>query len=233
MATAKKINVLTADKIRARLAGMIEARENYKKQVSNLHVFISAGNRKTGAIPSVSLIPVADCANCAACAGSCYDLRNDCIYNGVKDSRARNSAIFAADPGKYFREISAYCTMIEPRYFRWHIGGDIVNSLYLAGMVKVAQENPGTTFLAFTKSDNVVNNYINNGGEIPQNLSIVFSNWFGAILNNPYNFATSNPLNIEGETTTEKPGFVCPGNCLTCKKCFKAQAGDAIIFPLH
>lgn len=234
MATlAKKINVLDAEKIRARLAGMIAARKLYEDIADKLHVYISAGNRKTGAIPSVSLIPVADCANCAACSGSCYDLRNDCIYNGVKDTRARNSAIFRADPAKYFREISEYCAMIEPKYFRWHIGGDIVNSLYLAGMVKVATENPGTIFLAYTKSNKIVNQYIEAGGIIPENLTIIFSNWFGAILENPYNLPTSNPLNIDGETTTEKAGFVCPGNCLSCKKCFKAQAGDAVIFPLH
>lgn len=230
---AKKINVLDAEKIHTRLAGMIAARKEYEKAAENLHVYISAGNRKTGAIPSVSLIPVADCANCAACAGSCYDLRNDCIYNGVKDTRARNSAIFRADPAKYFREISEYCAMIEPRYFRWHIGGDIINGLYLAGMVKVATENPGTKFLAYTKSNKVVNTFIQAGGVIPENLTIIFSNWFGAILDNPNGFATSNPLNIEGETTTEKAGFVCPGNCLTCKKCFQAAKGDAIIFPLH
>lgn len=143
MATAKKINELSADAIRARLAGMIEARAQYEKHVEDLHVFISGGNRKTGAIPSVSLIPVADCANCASCAGACYDLRNDCIYNGVRDSRARNSAIWRKDPARYFSEISAYCAQVEPRFFRWHIGGDIQTVLYLAGMIKTAQENPG------------------------------------------------------------------------------------------
>lgn len=234
MATlAKKITVLDAEKIRARLAGMLAARKMYEEIADKLHVYISAGNRKTGAIPSVSLIPVADCANCASCAGSCYDLRNDCIYNGVKDTRARNSAIFRADPAKYFREISEYCAMIEPRYFRWHIGGDIINRPYFDGMVKVAKENPGVNFLAYTKSNKVINSYLAAGNVIPENLTIIFSNWFGAILENPYNLPTSNPLNIDGETTTEKTGFVCPGNCLTCKKCFKAQAGDAVIFPLH
>lgn len=194
--TAKKINVLTADKIAARLRGMMMARAEYEKNVGDFHVYISQGNRKTGAIPSVSLIPVADCINCKSCAGSCYDLRNDCIYNGVRDSRAKNSAIWRRDPERYFNEISAFCRLSWPRFFRWHIGGDIQTVSYLAGMVRVAVENPTVNFLAYTKSNRIVNSFIKNGGQIPENLTIIFSNWFGAILENPYNFATSNPLNI-------------------------------------
>ena len=66
--------------MKTRLSKAQAAYEYAVENVSDLHVKISDGNTKLGAIPSVSLIPVMDCGNCAICAKSCYDLRNDMIY---------------------------------------------------------------------------------------------------------------------------------------------------------
>lgn len=79
--------------MKTRLSKAQAAYENAVENVSDLHVKISDGNTKLGAIPSVSLIPVMDCGNCAICAKSCYDLRNDMIYKEVIKTRAINSAI--------------------------------------------------------------------------------------------------------------------------------------------
>lgn len=91
-----------------RLTKVQAAYENAVENVSDLHVKISEGNNKLGAIPSVSLIPVMDCGNCAICAKSCYDLRNDMIYKEVIKTRAINSAIYHEDPERYFKEIDGY-----------------------------------------------------------------------------------------------------------------------------
>lgn len=88
-----------------RLSKAQAAYENALENVENLHVKISEGNSKLGAIPSVSLIPVMDCGNCAICAKSCYDLRNDLIYKEVIKTRSINSAIYHEDPERYFKEI--------------------------------------------------------------------------------------------------------------------------------
>lgn len=74
--------------MKTRLSKAQAAYENAVENVSDLHVKISDGNIKLGAIPSVSLIPVMDCGNCAICAKSCYDLRNDMIYKEVIKTRA-------------------------------------------------------------------------------------------------------------------------------------------------
>lgn len=91
-----------------RLSKAQAAYENALENVENLHVKISEGNNKLGAIPSVSLIPVMNCGNCAICAKSCYDLRNDFIYKEVINTRAINSAIYHEDPERYFKEIDGY-----------------------------------------------------------------------------------------------------------------------------
>lgn len=96
--------------MKTRLSKAQAAYENALENVSDLHVKISDGNNKLGAIPSVSLIPVTDCGNCAICAKSCYDLRNDMIYKEVIKTRAINSAILHEDPERYFKEIDGYPT---------------------------------------------------------------------------------------------------------------------------
>ena len=94
--------------MKTRLSKAQAAYENALENVSDLHVKISDGNTKLGAIPSVSLIPVMDCGNCAICAKSCYDLRNDMIYKEVIKTRAINSAICHEDPERYFKEMEDY-----------------------------------------------------------------------------------------------------------------------------
>jgi hypothetical protein len=232
----KNIQPIKIEAMKTRLAKMINARERFANDLDDMHVYISTGNRKTGfAVPSVSLIPVADCANCASCSRLCYDLRNDCIYNGVTDTRARNSAIARYDLKRYFYEISGACKAF--RFFRWHIGGDILNYAYLLGMIQTAIENPQTTFLAFTKCYDLVNGYILENGSLPSNLQVIFSAWPGATMANPYNMPTSSPVFADGSTAAPAGAIECPGNCSACavmgSGCWGLKAGEGVKFNAH
>lgn len=236
MHKAKNIKPIKIEAMQTRLAKMVNARNEYAKNLENLHVFISSGNRKTGfSVPSVSLIPVADCGNCSGCSRLCYDLRNDCIYNGVTDTRARNSAIARYDLRRYFYEISGACKAF--RFFRWHIGGDILNAAYLLGMIETALQNPHCKFLAFTKRFDLINAYIQDGGEIPSNLQIIFSAWPGMELNNPFNFPVSSPLFVDGSHAAGSNPISCPGDCSACavmgSGCWTLKKGEGVVFAAH
>lgn len=237
MATAaKNIQPIKVDAMRTRLAKMINARDEYAANIDEQHVYISAGNRKTGfAVPSVSLIPVADCGNCSACSRLCYDLRNDCIYNGVTSTRAKNSAIAHNAIDRYFFEIKLACKAF--RFFRWHIGGDILNAAYLAGMIDVALACPHCTFLAFTKRFDLVNEYVANGSDIPSNLQLIFSAWPGMALDNPYNFPVSSPLFVDGSHAAGNNPISCPGDCSNCAMmgggCWTLKRGQGVVFAAH
>ena len=142
-----------ADAIRKRVQSMLEFRNEVN--VTEAHVKFSYDNRKTGAlVPSVSLIPVADCGNCAVCAKGCYDVRNVCFQKTVQKSRANNSAILREDPGKYWREIEQRISCL--RFFRFHVGGDIKDYSYFVNMVGIAVRNPHCEILAFTKMYDIV-----------------------------------------------------------------------------
>lgn len=212
--------------------------------VENYDVKFSKGNRKTGDVLSVSTIPVVDCGkNCKACAGGCYDVRHDLIYTNVATNRAINSAIVAANMDRYFDSISRMIHRKKADSFRFHIGGDIKNAAYFAGMVRVAAENPNCRILAFTKEFEIVNGYIQAGGVIPENLRIIFSAWPGLEIENPYNFPVSYP-EFEADSDHAKfnesiPANVhhCGGNCLKCFECgfgcFWLDRGESVTFKAH
>jgi hypothetical protein len=232
---AKKINPISIDAMKTRLAKMVADREKFAQDLGANHVFISTGNRKTGfAVPSVSLIPVADCGNCSVCSRLCYDLRND-MYPTVMNTRARNSAIARNDIDRYFREISQACRAF--RFFRWHVGGDMLSYEYFLYMIKVAEENSKTTFLAFTKCYSYVNRFVSEGGEIPSNFQVIFSDWPGAKMENPYNFPTSSPVFADGSTAAPADALDCPGNCSECavmgSGCWTLKKGQGVKFMAH
>ena len=236
MANAKDIKPIKIEAMQTRLAKMVNARNEFAKDLEDIHVYISSGNRKTGfSVPSVSLIPVADCGNCASCSRLCYDLRNDCIYNGVTSTRAKNSALAHNAIDRYFFEIKKACKAF--RFFRWHIGGDILNAAYLAGVLDVAVCNPHCTFLIFTKRYDLINDYISNGGEIPSNLQVIFSAWPGAKMVNPYNMPVSSPLFVDGSHAAGPDPISCPGNCSNCavmgSGCWTLKRGQGVVFAAH
>ena len=227
-----------ADAVRRRIQSMLAFRDEVN--VEEAHVKFSTGNRKTGAqVPSVSLIPVADCGNCAICAKGCYDVRNVCFQTTVQKARANNSAIYKSYPLKYFSEIKEYIIKNRVRFFRWHVGGDIKSRWYLEWMAAIALVTPDCQHLAFTKMYDDVNEYIKKLGTLPSNLHIIFSDWRGAKFDNPYNLPVSSPLwpdGTKGPHCTEK-SFLCPGSCEECAEkqvgCWVADKGDTILFIAH
>ena len=238
MATEFKHNYkeFGADAIRKRVQEMLAFRDDV--DVENAHVKFSYGNRKTGAlVPSVSLIPVADCGNCAVCSRGCYDVRNVCFQKTVLKSRANNSAIFKKDPLKYMMEIQEAVKFL--RFFRWHVGGDIKDYAYLVWMVSIARDTPTCEFLAFTKQYDIVNAYLRRFGSFPDNFHLIFSDWRGAEFDNPYNLPVSSPLwpdGTKGPHCTDKV-HMCGGDCSACASinggCWSAGKGQTILFEAH
>ena len=238
MATQFKHNYreFGSEAITKRVRQMLAFRDQV--DVENAHVKFSYDNRKTGAlVPSVSLIPVADCGNCAMCRKGCYDVRNVCFQKTVQKSRANNSAIYHKDPAKYFGDIRAAARFC--RFFRWHVGGDIVDFDYLIEMVRIAGEIPTCEFLAFTKNYEVVNRYLDEGKVFPQNLHIILSGWRMDMPVNKHNLPISSPVWPDGSQSCMVTANAtwCMGDCSACAEinggCWGAKKGDTILFEAH
>lgn len=235
---------LSAEKIASRVRSMVELRKNYiQTGADGLTVRFSTGNRKTGAaVPSVSLIPIADCGNCKVCAGGCYDIRNVCYQKTVQVSRAVNSAIYHSNPAAYFDAVRKFVRFA--RFFRWHVGGDVVNLEYWENVVSIAVDTPKCEFLIFTKEFDLVNGWIDAGGVIPSNLHVIFSDWRGIEMNNKYNLPVSSPVwfdkagnEIERGPHCTAAAVWCPGSCENCAAvcggCWGLKKGETVLFHAH
>ena len=200
---------------------------------SEYHVKFSSGNIKTGAIMSVSVAPGLTCdGRCkGTCGKDCYAF-GMCNRTNVRAAWCYNTAIALKDPDLYWKEVTAVSGM--QRWFRFHVGGDIINADYFDRMVKCAVSNPNTTYLCFTKRFAIVNAWIARNGELPVNLKILFSGWKGMKPVNPYNLPETIGYGEEGPAES---WLLCGGNCSECccrgTGCWKAEKGETIAFKIH
>lgn len=181
---------------------------------------ISTGNVKIGRTMNVSLMPILTCGNCRECSKLCYDIKACLQYpNTVIDARMRNTVLLRRDRNEYFRRIDAAISRRRTnKYFRWHVAGDIIDVDYFDRMVKIARKHPDFTFWTYTKMYNVVNEWcswhIDKRDAIPANLHIMFSEWRGMPMHNPYGFPE---FRVVFKDEERPAGFYCPGNCDICK----------------
>lgn len=198
-----------------------------------MNVSISNGNKKMGAIPSVSLPACITCNPNAPCFKLCYAAKISRLYKTVNAAYNRNLSILNADPARYWEEVKAGAQMA--RFFRFHVSGDIPDAEYFGEMVRLARELPDTIFLAFTKQYQTVNNYLSSGGTIPRNLKIIFSNWGAWKCENPYNMPVCEII-LKGSDPA--PDWkICGGNCTECAcrgiGCWELKKGETIAIYQH
>jgi hypothetical protein len=195
-------------------------------------ISISKGNSKMGFIPSVSLPPIITCADDCTCAKKCYAAKLCRIYGTVRKAYNRNLEILKNDMDSYFLQVKA--AAMVTKYFRYHVSGDIPDMNYLDQMVKLAEDLPGTTFLAFTKQYNFINNFLQYA-QIPSNLKIIFSAWPGMPMDNPHNLPVAHVI-FKGQEPDDS-WKICGGNCSECAcrgvGCWELKKGEHIAFYEH
>ena len=200
------------------------------------HVHISTSISKLGAaIPSVNLPPVITCNTAAGCAKKCYARKGRFAFKHIKDLLQRNFDIWREDPDGYERDVAI--AAFTSRFFRFHSSGDIPDDAYLLMMIRVAGKCPNTSFLCFTKKYEIVDNYIDSGGIVPDNLHIVFSAWGDYVPTNKHNLPVAyirfknQPTKIPGDA------FPCPGYCGNCVatgcSCWDLKPGESVVFNEH
>lgn len=190
-----------------------------KLPVEEIKMAISKGNRKIGRVMNVSLPPLLSCANCSGCSKLCYDIKACLQYpDTVINARMRNFTILQKDRAEYFRRIDdAISRRRKHKYFRWHVAGDIIDTDYFARMVEIARRHPDFKFWTYTKNYRVVNEWVDKNGRdaLPENFSVMFSEWRGMPMDNPHGFPEFRVV-FKGETPPK--GHYCPGNCDICKE---------------
>lgn len=219
MKKAKKVNGYSVESLRKVVSALKNAKDKYMSMpVESIKLCISNGNRKIGKAMNVSLPPILSCGNCKECKHFCYDIRACLQYKNVIDARIRNYVILLRDRDLYFSTIDRVCSRRKSnKMFRWHVSGDIIDLDYFCRMVEIARNHPDFIFWTYTKMYHIVNEYCDKYGKesIPANFSVMFSEWRGMEMINPYHFGEFRAL-YENESIPENT-YYCPGNCDICK----------------
>lgn len=199
-----------------------------------MQIKISPGNSKLGAIPSISLPSIVTCRSCD-CQKKCYANKLERLRPAVRSAYQHNLEILKNEPETYWREVEA--SIMLNRYFRFHVSGDIVDDTYFAKMVEIAQRNPHCSILCFTKKFEIINSFLENGGEIPDNLHMIFSGWIGLKMSNPFLLPEAHVIYRDGTTTARDDAKVCNGNCTECALteggCWSLKHGEQVVFHEH
>lgn len=199
-----------------------------------MNVRISQKNSKMGKIPSVSLPSIVTCRECD-CHKKCYANRIERRWKNVRESYQMNLQTLLGDPVSYWREVEA--SIMMSRFFRFHVSGDIPDKEYFANMVDVATRNQHCEILCFTKKYEIVNQFVETGGQIPDNLHIIFSAWIGLEMSNPFLLPEAHVRFRDGVTTAREDAVECAGNCAECAKtnegCWVLKKGEQVVFDEH
>lgn len=216
--------------------------ELMQQDVNTFKVTISNGNRKIGRVMNVSTPAGLTCGNCSHCLGYCYDIKANFVYsNTVLPARAKNFVIVMKNRDMFFQQIEDKISRRKAnKFFRWHVAGEILDLDYFSRMVGIAKRHPDFIFWTYTKMYTIVNQYCDTNGRaaIPANFRIMFSEWDGMPLVNPYNFPIFTCKLKDGNKNHTADFFntlyKCPGNCDICKECGRGcLAGESTYADEH
>ena len=132
------------------------------------------------------------------------------------------------------------------KYWRYFTCGDIPFMRFIDCMVQFARNNPEVKFWTYTKKYSLVNKWIDENGNLPENLTIIFSHWLNNDgtyfpMNNRHNLPTSEFIPYGMEKLAEKVTHICPCSdptvnvtCITCDHaCHSLKNGESMALLEH
>lgn len=198
---------------------------------------VFAHGSKTGDIPAINRTP-GTCGTCCRDCKGCYAKHGNFTRGNTINANARRTALSLVHPETYWHMVNAGCAL--QRYVRYFGSGDIGTPEYFAGMIDTAKNNPGTTFMAFTQYHDIVNQWINENGDLPANLIIIFSTLCRKTINNPHNLPVSvviDEQDIPATLEAHPDWLMCGGSCENCAcrglGCWRIKKGETLVLKRH
>lgn len=210
----------TIAKIKSKLIQNTNEKRQKIRNGEKLKLITSKGNVKIGKSLNVSNAPFITCSNCSECKYYCYDVKACLQYSNVLEARTTNTALLLENIDNYFSQLWQVMERRKKNFtLRFHVSGDIINEKHLQYIILTALKFPNYKIWTYTKNYYIVNKYIDENGKnaIPDNVSIMFSEWNGLTMPNPHNmpvFACKMP---EDKSERFNSMYKCPGNCDICK----------------
>lgn len=210
---------------------------DYLASKSN-EINMSNNNSKTGKACLNLAFPVCVCRTDAPCYAGCYASKGCQQMATVQGAYYRNLRLYNEDPDNFFEQVYYKVKFSGLPKVRLFDSGDFPDEGFLVRLVKLCNKTPNVKYMAFTKKYELVNTYIDNHGELPENLNIVFSAW-DVLWNvpNPHGLAVAYVDFNDKRLNPEFPknAFICPGRestCSACGACFSKKL-KAVVFHQH
>ena len=201
-------------------------------------ISMSNRNSKTGIACLNIAFPVCSCREDAPCKSGCYACKGRQQMMSVQGAYYRNFRLYNDDPDNFFEQVYYKVKFSGLPKVRWFDSGDIYDYEFLERMVELCKRTPNTNHMAFTKKYELVNEYINENGKLPDNLNIMFSAWdkFWEVPN-PHGLGVAYVDFNDKRLNPDIPqnAFVCPGRestCSACGVCWSKKA-KAVVFHQH
>lgn len=193
---------------------------------------LSKGNSKLGNIANINIsTEVCRVLKMPCYTTGCYARKGNYLYKNVVGRLEENLQQWVDDPTEFFNQLTLQLSKLSKGdRVRWHASGEIVNSKYFNMMLEVALHMPDLKFLCYTKRYSIINNYLNTGATIPDNLTIVFSAWDGLPMDNSYSLPIAVVI---PKDSIYSLGYKCTGSCATCSTCWELKTGQLVLFKKH
>ena len=219
-------------------------KEEYVDYLANKsnEVHLSTSNRKTGGCCNDFAFPTGTCREDAPCKhGGCYCMKGTQQMSSVLAAYTRNLRLYNTDPQDFWEQVAFKVKHNPLPLFRFFDAGDVPDYDFFCGMVELARQFPDIKFMSFTKKYSIVNKWLTENGDLPDNLNIIFSAWhIGWKVENPFGLPVAY---VDFKDKTLNPEFPkeitsCPNQkdktitCSSCRKCWDKRI-EAVKFIQH
>lgn len=220
-------------------------KEEYVDYLANKsnEVHLSTSNRKTGGCCNDLAFPTCTCREDAPCknGGGCYCLKGTQQMSNVLAAYTRNLRLYNTDPQDFWEQVVFKVKHNPLPLFRFFDAGDIPSYDFFCGMIELVNQFPDIKFMSFTKKYDIVNTWIAENGDLPENLNIIFSAWhIGWKVENPFSLPVAYVDFKDKSLNPEFPKGItsCPNQkdktitCSSCRKCWNSKI-KAVKFIQH
>ena len=179
-------------------------------------------NRKLGKACISVPFPVAVCNPEAPCFQKCYAQHGCQSFANVQGAYYRNLRLYNNSADDFFEQLYYKVKFSGLPMVRFFDSGDFPDMEFLVRSVEFVKRFPNVKFMAYTKKYDLINEYLDKGGELPDNYNIFFSAWDRLwMVPNPHNLPIAYVKFKDARMTPDIPkyAFHCPGRESTCSAC--------------
>jgi hypothetical protein len=150
----------------------------------------------------------------------CYALKGRYVFPNVQKAMEKRFASLTND--LWVDAMTYLIGKVKNPHFRWHDSGDLQGVWHIEKIVKIAKNLPNVSFWLPTREYAFVSTYIEQGGEVPANLTIRLS---ALMMDGPAPVGIAQRLGLCVSGASKLGNFNCPsskqGNkCGDCRKCW-------------